>query len=69
MLRVEPPVTWLERGDRGARLDGPKVLDGALPPKALALVVEWAAIHRAELDRDWERARARLPLEAIEPLR
>jgi hypothetical protein len=33
------------------------------------LVVEWAAIHRDELARDWKRAAQREPLDSIEPLR
>lgn len=31
-----------------------EVLDGHLPPKALSLVREWAAIHRDELLRIWK---------------
>ncbi len=30
------------------------VLEGYLPPKALAMVREWAAIHRNELLHMWE---------------
>lgn len=29
------------------------VLDGYLPPKALALVIEWSSIHQQELIDDW----------------
>jgi hypothetical protein len=35
----------------------------------LGLVVEWAAIHRDELARDWRQAAQKEPLDAIEPLR
>jgi len=35
---------------------------------ALRLIREWAEIHRAELEANWERARARTPLERIAPL-
>lgn len=28
-------------------------LAGRLPPRALALVVEWATLHQEELDRNW----------------
>jgi hypothetical protein len=45
------------------------VLRGRLSPRALALVVEWAAIHRSELEADWDLASAGLPLRRIEPLR
>ena len=44
------------------------ILDGKLPTKAKALVVEWAAQHRALLLRNWSLARAGQPLEPIEPL-
>ena len=30
------------------------VLDGYLPPKALALVQEWITVHRDELKEVWE---------------
>lgn len=33
------------------------VLRGELPRRALALVLEWAAMHRSELRADWELAR------------
>jgi hypothetical protein len=46
-----------------------EVLSGALPPRALALLVEWMAMHRTELDQDWARARSGRPLVRIEPLR
>lgn len=45
-----------------------EVLGGALTPRALALVVEWAAMHIDELRADWELARAKQPLSKIDPL-
>jgi hypothetical protein len=30
---------------------------GQLPPRVLGLVMEWAAIHRAELRSAWDRAK------------
>jgi len=45
-----------------------EVLAGSLPDQALRLVREWASLHRAELDLDWQRARAAQPLEPIAPL-
>jgi hypothetical protein len=30
------------------------VIQGYLPPKALALVVEWASIHKEELIENWK---------------
>ncbi len=44
------------------------VLRGHLPRRALALVLEWAALHRPELRHDWQRARAGEVLAPIEPL-
>jgi hypothetical protein len=43
-------------------------LRGDLPRRAMALVLEWAALHRQELRADWERARGGEPLESIAPL-
>jgi uncharacterized protein DUF4160 len=45
-----------------------EVVRGSLPRRALALVLEWAALHRAELRADWEKARRGLPLDPIQPL-
>jgi Domain of unknown function (DUF4160) len=45
-----------------------EILDGAVPRRALAMVLEWAALHRAEIMANWERARQGLPLEDIAPL-
>jgi len=44
------------------------VLRGSLPRRALALVLEWAALHRDELRRDWDLARSGQPPLPIEPL-
>jgi len=44
------------------------ILRGDLPRRAMALVLEWAALHRQELRADWERARGGTPLESIAPL-
>ncbi len=41
---------------------------GGLPGRALALVQEWAAIHREELRKDWELARSGRSLDPIAPL-
>jgi hypothetical protein len=38
---------------------------GDFPRRALALVLEWAALHRQGLRADWERARGGAPLEPI----
>jgi hypothetical protein len=49
-------------------MQDPSVLDGGLPPRALGLVMEWAALHQDELQRVWEQARSQEPLDAISPL-
>jgi hypothetical protein len=49
-------------------IDTLSILRGELPRRAMALVLEWAALHRQELRADWERARCGTPLESIAPL-
>lgn len=44
------------------------VLAGHLPPKVLSLVVEWAALHRDELTRNWDGLRTSGLFEKIDPL-
>jgi hypothetical protein len=44
------------------------VLAGGLPKRALRLVLEWAALHREELLRNWELARTAQSLEQVDPL-
>ena len=46
-----------------------EVLWGRLRRRALALVLEWAALHRAELAQNWERAREGRDLLRIAPLK
>lgn len=43
-------------------------LFGELPSRALRLVREWAELHRAELEANWVKARARESLDTIPPL-
>jgi hypothetical protein len=45
-----------------------EVLNGMLPPRALALVVEWAQRHSPELAANWEAARRGEPLSPIQGL-
>jgi hypothetical protein len=45
-----------------------EILRGSLPRRALALILEWAVLHRDELRQDWEKARLGVPLDPIEPL-
>jgi hypothetical protein len=41
---------------------------GSLPPRGLRLVNEWFVLHQAELQENWNRAEAELPLLSIAPL-
>ncbi len=45
------------------------VLAGSLSPRALGLVVEWAALHRGELEVAWEKASRNETLDPIDPLK
>ena len=44
------------------------VIGGSLPPRALGMALEWAALHRAELLEDWDRLRRAEPPRPIPPL-
>ena len=65
-----PPHFHARYGEHEAliAIDTLDVIDGSLPRRALALVLEWAAQHGAELRGDWDRARRGLPLAPIDPL-
>lgn len=45
-----------------------RLLEGSLPARVRALVVEWASLHQDELRDDWERARRQEALAPIAPL-
>lgn len=49
-------------------IDPLRVLEGQVPPMALALVIEWVMLHQNELLESWERARRGEALETIAPL-
>jgi hypothetical protein len=65
-----PPHFHARYGEHEAliQLHPLRVLRGSLPPRALALVVEWASLHRLELEVDWIRAARGLPLAPVPPL-
>lgn len=44
------------------------ILNGELPPKVHALVIEWASYHKEELMENWDLARAGEALYRIDPL-
>lgn len=45
-----------------------RVIRGSLPRRALALALEWAAAHKAELAEDWNLCSQLRPPKPIEPL-
>jgi hypothetical protein len=65
------PMTTISGGRAGAH--GRHEREGIhaqrlLPPRALALIVEWASLHEAELLANWERCRRREAPVRIPPL-
>ena len=44
------------------------VIEGNLPPRVLALVVEWASIHAQELSDNWNEIIATGKFNKIQPL-
>jgi len=65
-----PPHFHARYGDSKAtiRIDDLTVKEGGLPPRVLGLVIEWALLHKEELEKNWESAKNALPLEKIQPL-
>jgi phosphomannomutase len=66
-----PPHFHAEYGEYKATI---KIKDftltkGYLPPRALGLVIEWAALHQEELLSDWELARNNQSLLTIDALK
>jgi hypothetical protein len=57
-------------GNEAAKIDIETlfVREGRLPRRAMAMVLEWAADHRAELLDDWRLAEEHQPLNQIPPL-
>ena len=62
-----PPHFHAIYGDSEAlvAIDTAEVLDGRLSRRARTLVTEWAEVHRDELRRAWDAARAGQPLPTI----
>jgi Domain of unknown function (DUF4160) len=44
------------------------ILEGSLPRRVVAFVLEWANLHRDELRQNWERASRHERLEPVAPL-
>lgn len=45
-----------------------RILEGSMPPKALGLIVEWAAQHKEELLKDWDMVQKNQTPQKIAPL-
>ncbi|HEV2148116.1 MAG TPA: DUF4160 domain-containing protein [Longimicrobiaceae bacterium] len=54
--------------EAGIAIETLETIEGELPRRVLALVLEWAALHRAELRNNWDAARNGEPLSRIAPL-
>lgn len=46
-----------------------EVLEGKMPSKQLKMLLGWAAFHQEELRENWELARMKQELFAIEPMK
>ena len=55
-------------GDAKIRIDNLEVLSSTLKRRQLRMVLAWAEIHQDEPAANWQRARARETLIAIDPL-
>jgi hypothetical protein len=66
----EPPHFHARYGDHRATfgITDLQLLEGQLPRRVSALVLEWAFEHRAELAHDWELARQGARLQPVAPL-
>ena len=65
-----PPHFHIRYGQFKAmmRIKDLSLMEGNFPPRAMGLVVEWALLHRDELQKSWELAEARAELPKIQPL-
>lgn len=65
-----PPHFHVSYGEFEASIDirTLEVTDGKLPRRALALVLEWAVLHRDELNEDWKLCQSRQLPNKIAPL-
>jgi hypothetical protein len=65
-----PPHFHVRYGRAAAqiRIAPAELLEGRLPPRLLALAIEWANLHRGELLRNWNRMDSDQPPRRIAPL-
>ena len=66
-----PPHFHAKYGEFQAEIDirTLQIINGEIPKRAKALIMEWADEHREELMIDWELARQKAELKSIEPLK
>jgi hypothetical protein len=69
-IHIEKRHFHARYGSRKAKIliDPPTLIVGDLPPRALGMVMEWAALHREELRENFAAAMARRPTRKIKPL-
>ena len=65
-----PPHFHAEYGDGDLAVGISPIVElaGRLPRRAVAMVLDWTAIHQAELLDAWQKAQAKQPLPKIAPL-
>jgi hypothetical protein len=66
----DPPHFHVRYGSHEAKIAilTSRLLEGAIPRRAMRLVVEWTDLHRGELLDDWQRIRSGLEPRRIPPL-
>ena len=65
----EPPHFHVEYAEHQAvvSIETVALIGGTLPPRALGLVAEWAALRQEELREAWQRAKNLEPVDRIDP--
>ena len=65
-----PPHFHVRYGEFSAtiRIRKLAVMSGGLPPRALKLALDWAALHQGELLENWRLCESMQPPNAIQPL-
>ena len=65
-----PPHFHAKYGEHRAAfsINDLKIIEGELPPRIVALVLEWAFEHRNKLLEDWELVQNKKELKKITPL-
>ena len=69
--RDHPPPhfhAYYQEHEAKIAIDSLEIISGHLPRRALGLVIEWAGLHRQELQANWIAAEQRKPLSGVQPL-